>query len=197
MDRLLWVPIDVPPLPDVRGLLDQSLLDEGFAFWRFLRLTERQETPYHVTGWKPWVASGFPQLISWFENLPFVNLRNVKLNRQMRRVIGHVDFTKPGDAPDLWENNHRNEPCGYRMLVQGRREGCLWVQKSSGTREMCRMPEDTNAYVLDHTSGMHGVNEDSDRWLIFCHAEIDPARHAALLEKSLSKYGELAIWDDR
>jgi hypothetical protein len=58
------------------------------------------------------------------------------------------------------------------------------------------MPPDTDVYVLDHTAGFHGVNADSDRWLMFCHAEIDAARHSTLLERSLAKHGECAIWDD-
>jgi hypothetical protein len=196
MGRLLWTPIDVPPFPDICGLLEPSRLDEGFAFWKFLRLTEKKATPYQISDWKPEIAEGFPQLLRWFDHLPFLNLRNIKLNLQIRPVTGHIDFTKPDDDPALWANNHGNEPCGYRILVKGNREDCLWVKKSSGARVMCRMPSDTDVYVLDHTAGFHGVNADSDRWLIFCHAEIDTTRHSEILAKSLGKHGNHAIWDD-
>ena len=196
MSRLLWIPIDVPPLPDIHGLLEPARLDEGFAFWRFLRLTEKMPSPYQVSGWKTEIAEEFPQLLRWFEHLPFVNLRNVKLNLQIRPVAGHVDFTKPSDEPALWANNHENEPCGYRILVKGSRENCLWVERSDRTRTMCQMPHDTDVYVLDHTAGMHGVAADSDRWLLFCHAEIDGNKHQEILTRSLAKHGDLAIWDD-
>lgn len=196
MSRLLWLPIDVPLLPDISSLMDPAELDEGFAYWRFRRLTERKDSPYSVSTWKTEISESSTGLMEWFEHLPFVNLRNIKLNLQERPVGGHVDFTNPDGDPDLWENNHQNEPCGYRILIRGRRDGCLWVDGSKGKRHACNMPVGTDVYVLDHTAGHHGVDDDADRWTMFCHAEIDPVRHATIIVRSLEKYGDLAIWDN-
>jgi hypothetical protein len=176
--------------------MDPTGLDEGFAYWKFRRLTERQDSPYSVSAWKKEIRENSAGLIKWFGHLPFTNLRNIKLNRQERPVGGHIDFTNPGLDGNLWENNHCNEPCGYRVLVRGRRDGCLWVDGSDGTRYACNMPGSTDVYVLDHTAGYHGVDDDADRWTIFCHAEIEPNLHAAIIKRSLEKYGDLAIWEN-
>jgi hypothetical protein len=55
------------------------------------------------------------------------------------------------------------------------------------------MPDDTDVYVLGHTSTLHGVDDDDDRWTIFTHFEIDSEKHKTLLEKSLTKYSNYAI----
>jgi hypothetical protein len=46
---------------------------------------------------------------------------------------------------------------------------------------------------LDHTSTLHGVDGEIDRWTIFTNFEIDKQRHDELLLKSLEKYKEYAI----
>jgi hypothetical protein len=194
MQKLLWCPIDVPPLPDISQLCDLNRLDEGFAYWRFYRLSYKQNSSYDVSSWKTELTENFSKLISWFENLPFLTIRNIKLNYQERPVNGHIDFTNPSANMDLWKNNHVNEPCGYRILVKGERTRSLWVENRLGNRTYCDLPIDTNVYVLNHTAGMHGVDDDHDRWTIFCHAEIDGKRHADLMAKSLKKYSSYAIW---
>jgi hypothetical protein len=41
---------------------------------------------------------------------------------------------------------------------------------------------------------MHGVDADDDRWTIFTHFEIDDDLHKILLNKSLQKYSNFAIY---
>lgn len=193
MSKLLWLPIDYPRLPIIDSLLNPLNLEEGFAFWQFTRLTTKQESPYDISDWKPWVRKKYPELIKWFGGLPFINLRNIKLNYQTTPVKAHIDFTDPSAEPGLWTNNHLNEPCGYRILVKGSRSNCLWVKEQ---RISCNLPDTTDVYILNHTTGVHGVNDDVNRWTIFCHAEIDIDRHHALLNKSLERYNEYGIWDN-
>lgn len=195
MDKLLWLPMDVPPLPDISNIMTQDDTWEGFAYWKFLRLTEKKTNPYDVSNWKNAIKNLCPELILWFDYLPFKNLRNVKLNLQTRIVNGHIDFTNPAADPDLWKNNSLNEPCGYRILVNGSRSNCLWVEKNNGNIVHCDMPETTDTYVLNHTAGMHGVTDDVNRWTIFCHAEIDNKKHDKIVSRSLSMYKQYAVWD--
>ena len=195
MTRLLWLPMDLPPLPDVSTLINTTGVRDSFAYWKFSRLTEKKNSPYDISQWKQTVRDQCPQLISWFSNLPFVNIRNIKLNQQIADVERHIDFTKPLDDPDLWNNNHQNEPCGYRIIVKGHRTSTLWVEDSAGVRHWCNMPADTDVYILNHTGGYHGVSYDPGRFTIFCHAEIDAAAHATLLTCSLTRYADRAIWD--
>lgn len=194
MSSLIWLPIDYPRLPDISNLLELDNLNEGFAFWRFRRLTKMQVNPYCISEWDDWIIDNCPSLINWFSNLPFSNIRNVKLNYQTQLVKGHIDFTNPINDELLWNNNNRNEPCGYRILIKGSRTNCLWVNTQLGNVQ-CSMPDTTDVYVLNHTTGMHGVDNDMNRWTIFCHAEIDTKRHEDLVNQSLLKYNAYAIWN--
>jgi hypothetical protein len=194
MKELIWLPIDVPKLPDISSLAILDDTFEGYAYWRFLRLTEKQTTPYEISTWKNIIKNKCPDLIDWFQNLPFKNIRNVKLNYQQQEVNGHIDFTNPSDNLSLWHNNNENEPCGYRILVNSSRKNCLWVENDLKDKIICNMPEHTDTYVLNHTNGIHGVYYDDERWTIFCHAEIDYAKHAELIARSLMKYQEFAIY---
>jgi hypothetical protein len=56
------------------------------------------------------------------------------------------------------------------------------------------MPEETDVYVLGHTSTIHGVEEDSERLTFFMHLEIDADKHQEILQRSLNKYKEYAIF---
>jgi hypothetical protein len=194
MRNLLWLPIDYPKLPNIDSLLEIDNLSETFAFWKFRRLTIGQDSAYAKTDWDPDIAKNYPELVSWFAGLPFLSLRNVKLNFQRKAVAGHIDFTNPHLELNLWNNNHINEPCGYRILIQGSRTHCLWVDDYT---KLCDMPIETDLYVLNHTAGMHGVSNELGRWTIFCHAEIDSNKHNLLIQKSLIKYGQYAIWNTK
>jgi hypothetical protein len=57
----------------------------------------------------------------------------------------------------------------------------------------CNMPDDTDTYVLGHTSTKHGVENDEQRITIFTHFEIDAEKNRALLQKSFAKYSSYAI----
>lgn len=197
MGNLLWIPIDVPPLPDLGDLCVPNERWRSFAWWDFVRLTENENASknYNVTDWSPWVREGYPQLVSWFGNLPFLSIRHVKINRQTRPVGRHVDFTNPMLNPLLWRNNHENEPCGYRILIRGKRSGTMWVERSDGSRQACDLPDGTDTYVLNHTAGPHGVDDDESRMVIFLYAEIDHHAHQSLVSRSLEKYAKHAVWD--
>jgi hypothetical protein len=195
MKKLLWLPIDIPKLPHPDKLLNGFAGETSWAFWEFTRLTNKQTSPYDISSWTTEAKTNFPELINWFEYFPFKNIRNIKINLQSQLVKTHIDFTKPSSNSDLWENNSRNEPCGYRVIIQGTRQNTLYVEKQDKTKIYCNMPDDTDVYVLNHTAGYHGVDQDDRRYTIFCHAEIDNVRHKALLEQSLHKYQKFAIWE--
>jgi hypothetical protein len=194
MSKLLWIPADVPPFPVSEKLLTQ-IKKEQFYFWDFFRLTEKMPSPYDKAEWKEEVVREFPEVIEWFKNLPVKSIRNVKLNIQKRKVAPHIDFTKPDDDPELWKNNNLMEPCGYRILLQGNRTDTLYAVNSKGEKVYCTMPEGTNTYLLRQTDGLHGVEDDIDRMIMYPHLEIDVNAHKIILENSLKKYSEYAIYD--
>jgi hypothetical protein len=196
MSKLLFLPVNATPLPDIRELLVEDKAKSYFSAWNFRRLTRKQDTAYLPNDWDPELRSARPDLIAWFDQLPWMGLRNVKLNYQTKASVAHVDFADPSKDPELWDNNHRCEPCGYRILVRGKRTGDLWVKRSDGSQVYCTIPDDSDTYLLDHTSGIHGVDYDPDgRWTIYCQFDIDPVRHQILLQRSLERFGDLAIYD--
>lgn len=190
---LLWLPVDVPLFPVTEALLSHTKT-ESFHFWDFYRLTIKQATPYMETEWSDEVKVQHPEVVEWVKCLPIKTLRNVKLNLQQSPVAPHVDFTRPKDAPDLWANNAANEPCGYRVVLAGSNER-VRVWTSDRKSRVCRMPEDTNVYLLRQTDGWHSVDEDTDRFTLYIHMEVDAEAHRILLDRSLAKYADYAIYD--
>lgn len=186
MNNILWLPIDLPkfPLPE----LDMET-HTSWAHWDFAKLTTNQETPYSESHFKDDVNS---VLKDWFSNFPYKTIRNIKFNIQKDVVSDHIDFTRPDIDPELHLNNSQNEPCGYRILVRGNRKDSMYVI-DNGKKIYAEMPDDTDVYVLGHTSTLHGVDYEPGRVTIFTHFEIDTVKHQLLIERSLEKYKNYAI----
>lgn len=186
--KIIWCPIDLPKCP----IVPEIELTTQWHFWMFAKLTENQKTAYDVSFLKKEIVNDFPVLAEWFNLFPFKTIRNIKLNRQTLEVKPHIDFTKPELDRDLFLNNTENEPCGYRVLLKGKRKDKLYVL-SNGKKIYCEMPDDTDVYVLGHTSTLHGVECDQDRLTFFLHLEIDPVKHKILLDRSKQKYKSYMI----
>jgi hypothetical protein len=199
MKKLLWCPVDVPPVPNKEKLIKEltSNSESGsFYFWKYFKITDERPAgsgPYDVCKIKEDFKQKFPELVEWIELFPYKSIRNIKVNLQEKEVIPHCDFHKPDLEPALWENNTNNDPCGYRIILSGyiKNKLYLWENKE---KIYCNMPEGTDTYVLNHASGEHGVEDDENRYTLFMHLEIDPEKHNLLMERSLTKYGEHAIY---
>jgi len=187
--KLLWCPIDLPKCPVIPSLI----MEKNWHFWNFCKITESQQSPYEKSFVKDNIKKTYPELHDWFSLFPYKSIRNIKLNEQVKEVKPHIDFTKPELDPFLYKNNQDNEPCGYRVLLKGSRKNALYVMKGN-EKVYCNMPEETDVYVLGHTSTTHGVLEDDNRLTFFIHLEIDEDRHDEILQRSLKKYKEYAIF---
>ena len=191
MNNLLWLPIDIPKFP-----IDNFKLQSEFHwnFWNVTKLTETRNTSYEKTQIVDSIHEQFPELISWLNYFPYLSIRNIKFNIQTGPVAAHIDFTNPSLEPELYVNNRTNEPCGYRILLNGSRSNRLYVIKND-KRHYVTLPDTTDTYVLGHTNVLHGVDDDSSRITIFTHFEIDSAKHNLLLARSLAKYSDYAVFD--
>ncbi len=202
MSKLLWCPIDVPPVPNKEKLIEEltNKTESGnFYFWKFYKITEERSNdigPYDVVEIKKEIKQNFPELVEWIEMFPYKSIRNIKVNLQQEAAVPHCDFTKPELEPDLWKNNNDNDPCGYRVLLSGSRKDTLYLYEN-GKKIYCELPEDTDTYVLNHATGEHGVESDTNRVTIFMHLEIDPEQHKLLLERSLAKFSDFAIYQEK
>lgn len=188
MKNILWCPIDLPKCP----VIPKLQLTANWHFWEFAKLIVSYENPYAITDFTEEVKSKYPELVEWFKLFPYTSIRNIKLNHQLESVKSHIDFTKPELEPELHKNNIENEPCGYRILLSGSRKNKLYVVHNN-EKIYCEMPDDTDTYVLGHTCTLHGVDDDTNRWTLFTHFEINSTNHKTLLNKSLQKYSIYAI----
>jgi hypothetical protein len=190
MQNILWCPIDLPKFSNFPKF-EQDLI---WHFWKVSKLTINSCNPYSITEFNSNIKNNYPDLVEWFKLFPYTTIRNIILNLQIKKVNAHIDFTKPDLDPELYRNNSENEPCGYRIILSGGRKNKLYVIKNN-QKVYCTMPDDTDVYVLGHTSTLHGVDDDDNRWTIFTHFEIDKLRHNELLLRSLQKYKDYAIID--
>ena len=192
MKKLLWLPIDLPKFPIKDFTVD---IETTWNFWNFGKITESRPSPYDITEIKQTILDKHPELSAWFNLFPIKTIRNIKFNIQQSEVVEHIDFTRPEANPDLFSNNNQNEPCGYRIVLLGARQNKMYVTDNN-VRTYVDMPDDTDVYVLRHTDGLHGVDDETGRITIFTHFEIDPIKHNLLIERSLLKYGSHAVWSN-
>lgn len=190
MNNLLWCPIDLPKFPIENFRVPSEF---NWNFWNVTKLTEDRSSSYEQTTISNDIATQYPELVEWIKNFPYLTIRNIKFNIQVGSVSKHIDFTRPNLEPLLHKNNSENEPCGYRILLHGSRSNRLYVMRN-GVKHYVTLPDSTDTYVLGHTNVLHGVDEDQDRITIFTHFEIDSFKHQQLLEKSVRKYSEYAVF---
>lgn len=187
---LEWCPISIArfPYPDLS--LDVT---NDFWAWNFKRLTNDNILSKTAVHLNREVLLEYPLLGDWLGLFPARSIRNIKFNVQKDEVEPHIDFGNPNKDPLLYENNHSNEPCGYRVIISGSRTNGLYIVRND-TRVYADMPEDTDVYVLGQTCTNHGVSYEPGRRTMFLHFEIDPGPHQDLLKHSLDRYGDRAIW---
>jgi hypothetical protein len=198
MEKLIWLPIDIPKFPiDIDEFLQDKKIQnwENLSWWKFKKLTDASKNSYEISSFEDHIKKLYPSLIEWFNFFPYKTIRNIKLNVQQSRVGSHIDFANPNNNLDLFNNNKNNEPCGYRVLIKGKRSNTLYIEHNN-CKIYTILPEDTDVYVLRHTDGRHGVDKDTKRITLFTHFEIDSIKHQLLLEKSLKKYKEYTILGD-
>lgn len=186
--NILWMPIDIPKCPI------HPTVSNGFiwGYWEVNKLTQQRTNPYDASDWTDETKEKYPEFVEWFNYFPYKNLRNIKVNRQVKPVDPHIDFNRPELHPELYHNNNENEPCGYRILIKGTRTKGIYIMRGE-EKIYCTIPDDTDTYVLGHTTTLHGVDDDEERITIFTHFEIDAEKNRALLQKSFEKYSSYAI----
>jgi len=121
--------------------------------------------------------------------LPFTDLVNIKINHMHRQGGIHIDMAEPKRNKELYEHNKLNEPCGYRMVIQGNRYGDLGVVTDDQVIKLPTQPQDTDWYVIQHTHTKHAnVRYVDDRYILFCHGWMDKDKNEELLQRSILKY---------
>jgi hypothetical protein len=198
MKNLSWLPIDLPKLDFSDKIIKDfacEYIPETARAFQAQRLTT-SSPDYGVAVWRDDLTLDQKRLAEYInDHLPFDRLVNIKVHHPTRKGSIHLDFARPDKNLELYEHNSAHEPCGYRLVLSGNRHNDLSVVTQQGTVYPA-MPEDTDWYVVGHTNVPHSITHPCpDRYILFCHAWINKAQHDKLLERSLEKYWDYAVWN--
>ena len=194
--KLIWCPIDIPkfPYPD----FDLPVTPKRFAYWDFKKITKKEsKSNYAISEIESIIYEEYPDLIEWINLFPFKTIRNIKINAQIEDCPTHIDFRyencKTDASKELWNNNSINEPCGYRTLISGSKTNMQYAIHN-GEKIYTTIPDDTDTFVLKSTTLPHGVDAEPGRKLLYMHFEIDTSANEKLIQSSLEKYSDYAIY---
>lgn len=180
MNKLLFLPVDI------------DLTD--FTFTRYIDALEKN---VFNLWWDASVISddcveknNFKKIL---DQLPFTKITRITHKTQTNLVHPHVDVMKEmGLEEGEYQHLLNNEPCGYRIVIVGRNDklkvhnGIKWVSAN--------LPKIPGCYLLDSTTGFHKVDDDQNREIIYIRGFLDPVKHKEIVNRSLEKYKDYAIY---
>jgi hypothetical protein len=198
MKHLSWLPIDLPKINFNDKIIEDftnDFIPETAQAFQAQRLTSHAPD-YGVAEWRSDLTINQQRLAEYInDHLPFDRLVNIKVHHPRRKGNTHIDFASPDKNLELYNHNAAHEPCGYRFVLNGNRQGDLCTHTASGI-VYPTLPDDTDWYVVGHTNVPHSITHDCpDRYIVFCHAWINKEKHDKLLQQSLEKYRDFAVWN--
>jgi hypothetical protein len=101
----------------------------------------------------------------------------------------------------LLDHQLANEPIGYRFIVSGSRDSLYMCDQVDNQKKIfCSVPENTDAYVMNHCTQPHGLDIrpdiDDERLVGFIYGIVNVKQHQELLEKSKNKYSKQVITEN-
>ena len=176
MNNLLFVPLDI------------QVTEISFE------LGERQI--YHQNFWETKTVLGkennYQQYRSLLDQIPIVNITTFTHKFQQMIVKPHYDYYHNGNVSDEYNHIVENEPSGYHVVLNGK---CDSLEVFDGKEWITPiLPQVPIAYVLSLTSCLHRVKEDHIRETLYIKGFLDVEKHQQLIERSIKRYGDLAIY---
>lgn len=162
---------------------------------------DQLDSSYRMTGWQPyWQTSMVTEdtlkmnnLDKILDQLPFNKITRISYKIQKSKVLGHTDVHSNMNLEEgEWDHIIKNEPAGYRIVISGKTDrlkvlkGKEWVD--------AQLPEVPCCYLINSTTVRHMVLEDEHRELIYLRGFLNQEKHRQLIEKSLIKYKEYAVF---
>ena len=189
---ILYMPVDLPKFDMCNELVadfNKEFTPHSAQAFESQRLLEPNKN-YGISKPRADLTESQAAMLEYInEHLPFTDLVNIKIHHMRRQGSIHIDFVEPKNNKELYKHNKKNEPCGYRMVIQGSRQGDLAIITNDHVIKQPILPEDTDWYTIRHTETAHANTKYvDDRYILFCHGWIDPQKNEELLNKSLSKY---------
>ena len=196
--NILFSPIDIPLDNSLTEFANNFQSEFEFANWDVMKLTN-DSTNYAVADFKEYFKDSHSNMLDYFyREFPFTEFINVKLHRAKSGKLTrpHSDLVNPAVNPVLTRHLIENEPCGYRMILKGD-SSKLYIINSKGNKQYCSFPENCNAFLIRHTDGIHGADADDNRLALFLSGIIDDKKHNRILARSLAKFKNYVIYDEK
>jgi hypothetical protein len=134
--------------------------------------------------------NGLDQII---KQLPFVRITRLFHKIQTTAVPSHLDV-QPKMILEDGEMDHIKslEPAGYRIVLKGQTDslsvytGENWINTTLPSVPCC--------YLLNSTTAYHKLKEDFNRETIYIRGYLDSVKHQELINRSLIKFKDYAVY---
>jgi hypothetical protein len=206
MQTIKFLPVDLPRFDgqdEVRASFNPSYTSDIWSQARLVESYVRDGLPYETPRtWLPEALERMPKLIDFVDRyLPFKSVCMAKVLKSNDNELGiHVDIGKY-DWPsyEFYQHQYAYAPAAYRIILDGEGERILYYTDAPDTPEQhwvwAQQPAATNTFVHSAVDSLHGARyfPGMNRYILFIHGWIDPARHGELLVRSYARYNEFAI----
>ena len=174
--NLLFVPLDIE-IPEINFKLGE-------------RYTFRQ--PYWESKNVLGKENNYQEYRNLLDQIPIINITTFTFKVQKKATKPHIDYYPNVSDVYGYKRTAQNEPAGYHIVLKGKFDslevfnGKEWINPI--------LPKVPIAYLLNLTSCVHKVKEDELRETLYIQGWLDIEKHTQLIERSLKKYGDLAIY---
>jgi L-rhamnose mutarotase len=213
--KLAYLPIDIPtPIVDEKKILDwfenHKLLDTDY--WEYQQerhawaMTSTCTTPKHWRRydsemWEnrrqigdnqgvlfhPGFEDAFPEIANCIKQLPFKQLTVSGMLYQLGEIPPHQDET------DIW---NPTEPRRYSIYLTSPEHNTFYVSKTPDSEKIfVNINPEYSCFVFNNTDCWHGaIKNDRPKIILTTAGILDNDKHNLLLEKSLKKFKNEAIY---
>lgn len=189
-NNILWVPLDLPPVPkdltleklenlysfkpqvdnDTKAQLAQEKKHHLYV-WDSFRIhvpSDKHDQPYETQvddiewSWTKEAREHCPNLIKYIkENLPFKKFKYITAISSKGSVPMHYDLTE--SISDQEKDYYKtNDPCFYRLVLDGTmHQQSFYVYTKTMGKVYCRMPTDSPGWIMGSYSCGHGNDEEA------------------------------------
>jgi len=173
--KLLFVPLDI------------KVTETSFKLGK----RENLNHPYWETNEVVGKENNYQNYRSLLDQIPIVNI--IIFTHKFQQMVVKPHFDYKDKTSDLYNHTIKNEPAGYHVVLNGKCDsleiynGKEWINPI--------LPKVPIAYLLNLTSCIHSVKEDILRETLYIQGWLDIEKHNQLIERSLKKYADLAIYN--
>lgn len=215
MKEIIFIPLDIPPIPDKGAMIAAFKGSERYVWWdeQVLLGNKDYNKPLgYAESWNDNSKIFQPLVDHIIQHLPFEYLTYVRLARAHTKVGVHVDDNHEvppfphhkAITKELKQHHLENEPIGYRVILSGSRNTFYFCKdydptyktEINQTKHYAEIPESTDFFLIRNYQQPHGVDvnhHDVDRIVGFLLGKVDEAAHQALIARSLIKYHDYVL----